>query len=83
MHKREEVYTQTLQYFNGDSLATNVWIEKYALKDKDGNLYELTPEDMHRRLAKELARIESKYPNPISEQQIFELLDRFIYSTSG
>ncbi len=66
-------------YFNGDELAANVWIKKYALKDSFGNLYELTPDDMHRRIAKEIARIEQKYPNPIPEEQIYELLRNFRY----
>lgn len=76
-YTEDQVRRETLKYFNGDELATNVWISKYALKDREGNLYELTPKDMHRRLAKEAARIEQKYINPLSEQQIFELLDKF------
>ncbi|GAG07974.1 unnamed protein product, partial [marine sediment metagenome] len=74
---RKEVHEATLKYFNGDELATEVWINKYCLKDSDGNLFEKTPEDMHRRLAKEFARIEAKYPNPLSEDEIFETLDHF------
>ncbi len=66
-------------YFEGDELAAQVWVNKYALKDSDGNLYEKTPADMHRRLAKEVARIEAKYPNPLSEQELFDLFDRFKY----
>jgi ribonucleoside-diphosphate reductase alpha chain len=66
-------------YFNGDSLAAGVWVNKYALKDSDGNLYELTPDDMHRRIAKEIARIEKRYPNPMSEDAIFALLKGFKY----
>ena len=77
IYTEDQVRRETLKYFNGDELATNVWISKYALKDREGNLYELTPKDMHKRLAKEFARIESKYPNPLSEDRIFELLDKF------
>ena len=76
-YTEDQVRRETLKYFNGDELATNVWISKYALKDREGNLYELTPKDMHNRLAKEFARIESKYSNPLSEERIFELLDKF------
>ncbi|MDD2538496.1 MAG: adenosylcobalamin-dependent ribonucleoside-diphosphate reductase [Bacteroidales bacterium] len=74
-----EALTKTKEYFNGDELAASVWINKYAMKDSFGNLYECTPEDMHRRLAKEFARIEKKYPNPMGEEEIFQLLDRFRY----
>lgn len=70
---------KTLAYFNGDEIATAVWLGKYALRDGDGVLLEETPTDMHRRLAKEFARIEAKYPNPMSEGEIFELLDGFKY----
>lgn len=69
----------TTQYFNGDNLAAGVWVNKYALKDSAGNIYELTPNDMHRRIAGELARIEKKYPNPLSEDKIFSLLEKFQY----
>lgn len=79
LYSEQEVKEATLKYFDGDDLATGVWISKYALRDKDGNLLELTPEDMHRRIAKELARIESKYPNPLSEEYIFSLLKDFKY----
>ncbi|MBP3298134.1 MAG: adenosylcobalamin-dependent ribonucleoside-diphosphate reductase [Muribaculaceae bacterium] len=75
----DEAYRAALEYFGGDELAANVWASKYALKDSYGNLYELTPADMHRRLAREFARIESKYPNPLSEQEIFDLFDHFNY----
>ncbi|MFH1936961.1 MAG: ribonucleotide reductase N-terminal alpha domain-containing protein, partial [Bacteroidota bacterium] len=75
----EEVVTKSTEYFNGDSLAANVWANKYALKDSDGNLYELTPDDMHRRIASEIARIELRYPNPMNEEEIFELLRNFRY----
>ena len=72
-----QAYEASLKYFKGDELAARVWASKYALKDSDGNLYELTPDDMHRRLASELARIESKYPEPLSEDEIFETLRDF------
>jgi len=74
---KEEVFNATLDYFNGDRLASEVWMNKYCLKDGDGNFYELTPDDMHRRLAKEFARIENKYPNPLSEEKIFKKLQHF------
>ena len=67
------------EYFGGDELAATVWVSKYALKDSQGNIYESSPEQMHYRLARELARIESKYGEPLSEQEIFDLLDHFRY----
>jgi len=76
---RERAYEETLKYFGGDELATTVWINKYALKDSEGNLYESTPVDMHRRIADELARVDSKYPNPLSSDFYFSLLDKFKY----
>lgn len=79
IYNREEVFEATLKYFNGDELATNVWINKYALKDSNGNIFELTPLDMHKRLAKEIHRIEKKYQNPKSEEEIFNLLKDFKY----
>jgi len=78
-YTRDEVFNATLKYFNGDSLAANVWIDKYALKDSEGNIYEKTPDDMHKRLAKEFARIEKRYPNPMSEEEIYNLLKGFRY----
>ncbi|MBQ9217652.1 MAG: adenosylcobalamin-dependent ribonucleoside-diphosphate reductase [Muribaculaceae bacterium] len=75
----QEVYDATLKYFEGDELAARVWASKYALKDSYGNIYELTPDDMHRRIAREIARIEKKYPNPMSEEKIFELMRHFRY----
>lgn len=75
----EEAYNASLEYFNGDTLAARVWINKYALKDSDGKLYELTPDDMHRRLAKEIYRIEKKYDNPMEEDHIYQLLKDFKY----
>ena len=74
-----EALEKSTSYFNGDSLAAGVWVNKYALKDSQGNIYELTPDDMHRRIARELARIENKYPNPLSEDKLFSLLQRFKY----
>lgn len=76
----DQVFEATLKYFDGDELAARVWATKYALKDSEGNYYELTPDDMHRRLARELARIEQKYANPMSEDDIFELLRDFRYA---
>jgi len=75
----EEIRQATFEYFKGDDLATKVWATKYALKDSFGNTYELTPDDMHRRLAKEIARIEVKYPNPLTEDELFELFRNFRY----
>ncbi len=75
----EEALEATREYFGGDDLAAKVWVTKYALKDSEGKLYEKTPEDMHHRLARELARIEQKYPNPLSEEEIFDLLKDFKY----
>ena len=83
MYKIEDVRRETLNYFNNDELATNVWIDKYCLKDAKGNYLELTPDDMHRRLAKEFARIEQKYPNPLTEEEIYELLKDFKYIIPG
>ena len=78
-YTRDEVEKSTLEYFNGDTLATKTWINKYCLKDSNDNLYEKTPDDMHWRIAKELARIENNYPNPISEDEIYETLKNFKY----
>lgn len=78
-YKRNDVYKNTLNYFDGNELASNVWIDKYCLKDADGNFYEKSPDDMHKRLAKEFARIESKYLNPLSEKDIYELFKKFKY----
>ena len=75
----QEALFESTQYFKGDELAASVWINKYAMKDSFGNLYEKSPEDMHRRLAKEFARIESKYSNPMTEDEIFELIREFKY----
>ncbi len=75
----EDALKASTEYFNGDTLAATVFLNKYAMKDADGNLCESTPKEMHHRLAAEYARIESKYPNPLSEQQIFDYLDHFRY----
>jgi len=75
----EEVYQESLNYFRQDELAAGVFVGKYALKDLDGNYFELTPSDMHRRLAKEFARIEEKYPNPMSQDEIYNLFEDFKY----
>ena len=76
---REEALQASLSYFNNDELAATVWINKYALKDSDGDLYESSPNDMHQRIAKEIARIEQKYTNPLSESEIFEVIKDFKY----
>ncbi|MDE6033822.1 MAG: ribonucleoside-diphosphate reductase, adenosylcobalamin-dependent, partial [Muribaculaceae bacterium] len=75
----QAVYESALEYFGGDELAARVWASKYALKDSFGNIYEQTPDDMHRRMAAELARTEAKYPNPMSEEEIFNLMKDFRY----
>ena len=75
----EEAFQASLKYFGGDELAARVWVNKYAMKDSFGNIYEQSPEAMHWRIANELARIEQKYKNPMSEQEIFDLLDHFRY----
>ncbi len=79
MYDYNEVYQASLEYFNGDELAASVFAGKYALQDGEGRYLEKTPKDMHKRLAKEFARIEKKYPNPMSELEIFSLLDGFKY----
>jgi ribonucleoside-diphosphate reductase alpha chain len=78
-YSTEEILEAATEYFKGDSLAASVWMNKYALKDSYGKVYELTPADMHRRLAKEFARMEKKYPNPLSEEKIYGLLEGFKY----
>lgn len=74
-----EAFEASLQYFKGDELAARVWVNKYAVKDSFGNIYEKSPEDMHWRIAKEVARIEAKYANGLNAQQLYELLDHFKY----
>jgi ribonucleoside-diphosphate reductase alpha chain len=78
-HPIEEVKEAAKQYFHGDALAGDVWANKYALKDSDGNTYELTPDEMHHRIAREIARIERKYANPMKEEEIYEVLKDFRY----
>ena len=73
----EEAFQATLAYFDGDELAARVWVNKYAMKDSFGNIYEKSPADMHHRLAAEMARIERKYPNAVPEEEIFSVLDHF------
>ena len=75
----DEAIKASLDYFTGDELAAKVWVNKYALKDAFGNIYEESPNDMHHRLASEIARVEKKYPNPLSEQELFDLFDHFRY----
>ena len=75
----DEAFRASKEYFGGDELAARVWANKYALKDSYGNIFEQTPTDMHWRIAREVARIENHYPNPLTEQQVFELLDHFRY----
>ena len=75
----QEALEKTTVYFKGDTLAANVWINKYSLKDSAGNLYECSPDDMHRRIASEIARIEKRYPKPMSEDEVFDLLKHFKY----
>ena len=78
-YTQEEAFEASKIYFKGDELAARVWINKYALKDSDGNLYESNPQQMHQRIAGEIARIEKKYPNPMSEEEILGLLEDFKY----
>ena len=79
MYSYDEAYEESLRYFQGDELAARVWVNKYALKDSYGHIYEKSPQDMHHRIADELVRIESRYPNPRTKEQIMELLDQFRY----
>jgi len=75
----DEAYRKSLDYFKGDDLAARVWVNKYALKDSYGTIYESTPDEMHRRISSEIARIEQRYPNPLSEKEVFELIRNFKY----
>ena len=75
----DEAYEASLKYFNGDELAARVWVNKYAVKDSFGNIYEKSPEDMHWRIANEVARIEGKYPQALSAQELFDVFDHFKY----
>ncbi|MCF8365542.1 MAG: adenosylcobalamin-dependent ribonucleoside-diphosphate reductase [Bacteroidales bacterium] len=78
-YPRNEILTAARKYFNGDELAATVWMGKYALKNSEGEIFERTPDDMHHRIAAEIARIEKRYPNPLSEEEIFEVLRDFKY----
>ncbi len=78
-YTQDEAHKAALNYFKGDDLAAMVWVNKYALKDSQGNIHELSPDDMHHRLAREIARIEAKYPNPMQADEIFELIRDFKY----
>ncbi len=79
IYSQEEAIKASLEYFKGDDLAARVWVNKYALKDSFGNIFELTPDDMHRRLAKEIARVEKKYPNPLTVEEIYKVLKNFTH----
>ncbi len=79
IYSYEEAYEESLRYFQGDELAARVWVNKYAVKDSFGNIYEKSPEDMHWRIANEVARIESKYPNALTAKELYDLLDHFKY----
>jgi ribonucleoside-diphosphate reductase alpha chain len=79
IYSQEEAIQASLKYFKGDDLAARVWVNKYALKDSFGNIFEINPDDMHRRLAKEIARIEQRYPNPLTEEEIYGVLKDFKY----
>ena len=78
-YSQDEAFEASLQYFKNDDLAARVWLNKYALKDSEGNLYELTPDAMHKRIAREIASVEAKYANPLSEDEIFNLIKDFKY----
>jgi ribonucleoside-diphosphate reductase alpha chain len=78
-YTQDEAFEASVEYFKGDDLAARVWVNKYALKDSEGNIYEKTPNDMHRRIAKEIARIEQRYANPMSEEEVFEAIKDFKY----
>ena len=79
IYSYDEAFKASLDYFAGDELAARVWVNKYAMKDSFGNIFEKSPADMHHRIASELARIERKYPNPVLEEEIFDLIDHFRY----
>ena len=79
IYSYDEAFKTSLEYFAGDELAARVWVNKYAMKDSFGNIFEKSPADMHHRIASELARIERKYPNPVPEEEIFGLIDHFRY----
>ena len=79
IYSRKDVEKEANKYFNGDTLSRDVWINKYALKDSDDNIYELSPDDMHDRISSELNRMEEKYPNPLSKEKIYDLIKDFKY----
>ncbi len=79
IYTQDEAIQASLEYFKGDSLAATVWVSKYALKDSQGNIFEKSPNDMHHRIASEIARIESRYANPLSEKEVFDLIKDFKY----
>ncbi|AYO57431.1 ribonucleoside-diphosphate reductase, adenosylcobalamin-dependent [Chryseobacterium sp. 6424] len=79
VYSYKDAYERTLEYFGGDDLAAKVWVSKYALKDSEGNIYEQTPDHMHHRIASEIARIEAKYPHPLSKEEIFDVIKGFKY----
>ncbi len=79
IYSYDEAYEESLRYFQGDELAARVWVNKYAVKDSFGNIYEKSPEDMHWRIANEVARVESKYPNALTAKELYDLLDHFKY----
>lgn len=79
VYSYDEAYQSSVSYFKGDELAARVWVNKYALKDSSGNIYELNPDDMHWRIAREISRIEQNYPNPMSEEELFQLFQKFQY----
>ncbi len=79
IYSQEEAISASLEYFKGDDLAARVWVNKYALKDSFGNIFERTPDDMHKRLASEIARVEKRYPNPLTEDEIYGVLKNFKY----
>ncbi len=78
-YTQDEAFNAAVEYFKGDDLAARVWVNKYALKDSEGNIYEKTPTDMHRRISSEIARIEQRYANPLSEQDIYDAIKDFKY----
>ncbi len=79
VYSYDEAYQASISYFKGDELAARVWVNKYALRDSSGNIYELNPDDMHWRISREISRIEQNYPNPMSEEELFQLFQKFQY----
>ncbi|MBR2261609.1 MAG: adenosylcobalamin-dependent ribonucleoside-diphosphate reductase [Paludibacteraceae bacterium] len=79
VYSYDEAYQASISYFKGDELAARVWVNKYALRDSSGNIYELNPDDMHWRISREVSRIEQNYPNPMSEEELFQLFQKFQY----